>query len=98
MLNIFRLYGGNMGTLKIDDKYIIVLLEKLIGDIDPVGITHVDDIRLENLKLWCNVAEYMIVRMYEVSDSPSYGDYSIQKIKDEAQKHMDSIKEFYFNE
>lgn len=77
---------------------IIKILEHLIGEIEPVADSHVDEKRLCNLELWCSVADYMLARIYEVStndDLKVYG--SANDIIMKAQKELAYIKSDYFS-
>ena len=79
-------------------KEIIKILEHLIGEIEPVADSHIDEKRLCNLELWCSVADYMLARIYEVStndDLKVYG--SANDIIMKAQKELAYIKSDYLS-
>lgn len=41
-------------------EVILEVVKKLVGEIDPVGSTHVDDIRFKNLETMCELVEDLI--------------------------------------
>lgn len=74
------------------ESEIIKILEHLIGEIEPIADSHIDEERLYNLELWCAVADYMMARIYEVStnnDLKIYG--SANNIIETAKKKLDYI-------
>lgn len=52
----------------MDKKFTTLeIIENLIGKIDPVGESNEDDIRFENLKEMCELADLLIVKIDNVA-------------------------------
>jgi len=67
------------------------IVKKLIGPINPVGETHTDGDRLENLRQMCDLCEKMIVAINEVAYKNSD---RVEHSMKEAGKHA----QFFLNE
>lgn len=72
------------------DIYAVVM--KLVGQIEPVGETHADDRRFENLKDLCRVADRLVSAIdavgYEYKDSHQF---SVKRAANYAQKFMTDL-------
>lgn len=44
----------------MDAKTIVEIVNKLVGDINPAGESHIDEVRFENLKIMCEVTESLL--------------------------------------
>jgi hypothetical protein len=69
---------------------------KLIGPVDPVGETHTDDKRFENLKEFCKVTEQMLQVIHNVSyDYRNNHQFSMKRASTYCTKFLDdaNIKE-----
>ena len=45
----------------MNEEIIYEVIKKLIGNINPVGETHTDDERFENLKIMCNITDRLLI-------------------------------------
>lgn len=78
---------------------IIKILEHLIGEIEPIADSHIDEKRLCNLELWCDVADYMLARIYKVANDESLKDYaSANSIILEARRGLAYMVSDYFSD
>ena len=55
------------------------VVKKLIGDIDPVGETHTDEKRFENLKVMCEVADKLLTDIDGVIPNKRRQEHSMKK-------------------
>ncbi len=58
---------------------IIDVVKKLVGKIDPIGETRIDNERLENLKILTALVEGLIEDIYAVSKNKNCPEYSRQE-------------------
>lgn len=68
------------------------IIMKLIGDINPIGKTEVDEVRFENLSELCNTINQLLdlVYMVAVNNKDSY-EYSRKRASDLAIKFLKEI-------
>lgn len=59
---------------------VIEVVEKLIGEVDAVGSTHIDEERFENLKVMIDVCNALLDDIYIASKTKDYPQYSMQQI------------------
>lgn len=67
--------------------------DRLIGPIGPVGDTHIDEKRLENLKNMCSVTEYLLQQIVDVSRCKNSHMFSVKESGEYAQKFLDCLAE-----
>lgn len=68
---------------------IIKIVEKLVGEINPVGETNEDEVRFENLKVMCDLANNLISKIDDVAykNKDSY-EFSIKRSAEYAEKFL----------
>ena len=74
--------------MKMNVETITEVINALVGDIMPVGSTHIDDARYENLIKMEEVIDCLMVGMWRV-----YYEYSITRASDEACRYLKEKKE-----
>ena len=52
---------------------------KLVGPVEPVGETHTDDIRFENLKQLCDLVEELVDEINRVCPNKNRCEYSMKR-------------------
>lgn len=68
------------------------VVEKLIGNIRPIGKTEVDEKRLENLKAMCKLMDEMHSAIYAVAyDFKDNKEYSVKECCDYAKKFISAL-------
>jgi len=55
------------------------IVRKLIGPIKPVGTSHIDDDRLENLKEMCNTVGELVADIQIVADCKDRHEHSVKE-------------------
>lgn len=55
------------------------IVKKLIGSISPVGATHIDEVRLENLKSMCELVRDLINEISGVAEHTNRVEHSIRQ-------------------
>ena len=60
------------------------IVKKLIGNFQPAGATHIDDIRFENLKEMCNLVTELVCEIDKVALQRDKKEYSIKEMADYA--------------
>jgi hypothetical protein len=73
------------------------LVFTLTGPVRPVGATHVDDKRLENLRVLCELYEALTQELYMVAKQKDRQEMSIQTVANRAQQTLDFVKEEYLS-
>lgn len=73
------------------------IVKKLIGSVRPVGSSHTDSERLENLKQLCSLANEIIQEIDNVAIIDSY-ENSVIKMSSYAREYIDSLDQFKFKE
>ena len=79
---------------KIDSDTVVLVIDRLVGDIYPIGDSTIDEQRYENLKLMEQVLDILVGRMSVVakdSDSPFA---SCRRLGDSAESWMSDTKEY----
>ncbi|WP_333615651.1 hypothetical protein [Bacteroides pyogenes] len=70
---------------------LIEIVDKLVGNIEPFGSESIDEVRFENLKVYCELIEKMIIKVdniaYENKDDTSSS----------VKKSVDYISDFFTN-
>jgi len=51
----------------MESEAVIEVIEKLVGDINPAGATHIDEKRFENLQVMCLVVDELLDRIEKVA-------------------------------
>ena len=69
----------------------IKILDKMIGDIYPIGETHHDDIAYENLLTYIEVAKWCLEGIYEVAEYHDRPEWSMQRSGKEVLKYMSKL-------
>ena len=71
------------------------VIKKLIGAVQPVGETHMDTQRLENLKEMCDVTRELMSTIYHVYNSSRNDQrFSMKKASDYAKLFLIEIRDF----
>ena len=55
------------------------IVDRIIGEINPIGETNTDDARYENLEAYIDVCEHMIRKIYTVSQNANRQEFSIKR-------------------
>lgn len=76
---------------KFTSYEIIKILDKLIGDIYPIGETHHDDVAYDNLLIYIEVATWCLERIYEVAECHDRPEWSMQRSGKEALKYLSKL-------
>ena len=76
---------------KFTSHEITKILEKLMGDIEPIGETHHDDMAYDNLPTYLDVATWFIERIYEVAECHDRPEWSMQRSGKEALKYLSKL-------
>lgn len=69
------------------------IVQKLIGNINPVGDSSRDKERFENLKMMCNLVEDLVDEIQYVTRSKNSYESSVKFAGECAQKFLDNLKE-----
>ena len=79
---------------------IIDIVKKLIGPIEPVGASHIDPKRQDNLKKMIELSWKIIAEIMEVSKEKDRQEYSIKVIGKEANMFLlslyEELKEYFY--
>jgi len=73
---------------------IIEVVDELIGEVDAVGSTHIDNERFENLKVMEDLIDAMIVHINYASKTKDYPQYSMAKIGQHAFDYLKDLAGF----
>lgn len=76
---------------KFTSYEITKILEKLMGDIEPIGETHHDDVAYANLLTYIEVATWFIERIYEVAECYDRPEWSMQRSGEKALKYLSKL-------
>lgn len=69
----------------------IEIVNKLIGNIDPIGETNTDNDRFENLKRMCELASDIITNINHVYTSNRHSnEFSVKRASDFARSFIDN--------
>ena len=69
------------------------IVKKLVGSIDPVGETNIDEERFRNLKEMCALVEGLIGEIYRVTTYADRAEGSMRRAGKYAQVFLNDIKE-----
>lgn len=74
----------------MEKKFTVVeIVENLIGEITPIGETNEDEVRFENLKLMCDLANSLISKIDNVSyENKDRQEYSIKRAAEYAERFL----------
>ena len=72
----------------LDDKTMILVVQKLTGRCYPYGDTSIDEYRKENLKLKIAVAESLLEEIIDAGKLYARAEYSIQDISNTANQWL----------
>lgn len=67
------------------------IVKKLIGNIDPVGETHIDEERFENLKATCELVDILLTDIDKVIPNNKRAEFSMKRAGDYANDFFDKI-------
>lgn len=70
---------------------LIDIVDKLVGRIEPIGDTAIDNERFENLKVYCDLIERMIIKVDDIAYENK--DNKLSSVK----KSVDYISDFFTN-
>ena len=73
---------------------VIEVIGTLIGEVDAVGETHIDEKRFENLKVAEDVCDELIDRIRYASIDKDRVEYSMNKIGNEAFEYLKRLREW----
>lgn len=60
------------------------IVDKLIGDINPAGATHLDEVRKENLEVYIGLTSLLIWELYDIADGKNDYRASVSSMGQEA--------------
>lgn len=72
---------------------IIDVVRKLVGPIEPVADSAIDDSRMRNLQQYCLLAEKMLFDIWQVSKTKDSHFYSMKEIGEHAYKFLHQLKD-----
>jgi hypothetical protein len=75
---------------------IVEIIDKLVGKVEPVGETHVDNKRFENLQKLCGILDHYSVVVSDVSNLKNRQEYSIKRSGEFAENFKKETVD-YFN-
>ena len=78
----------------LDDKTMILVVQKLTGRCYPYGDTSIDAYRKENLKLKIAVAESLLEEIIDAGRLYDRAEYSIQNISNTANQWLVDIRDW----
>lgn len=65
------------------------IIEKLIGEVEPVGSTHIDDERFENLKELCELTNTLVRKIDDIYfQNKDSKEYSVKRAAEYADDFM----------
>ena len=70
------------------------IIEKLVGNINPVGETNTDEVRFENLITMCGVVQELIGKIEDVAKEKDRYEYSIKKAGNYAHDFLCELKNY----
>ena len=74
-------------------EIILEVLNKLIGEINPVGETNIDNERFNNLMTLCSVTESLLYQITQNSiDNKDRSEYSIKRSGEYANEFLRNLK------
>ena len=77
----------------MDSLQILNVVNKLVGRIHPVGETNVDHIRLENLKIMCELCQELLIEINSVAVSNRHRyEHSVLQIQQQAEQFINRMK------
>lgn len=56
------------------------IVEKLVGNIQPYGATHIDEKRFENLKVMCELVNDLVYEIDKVAQAESRQEHSMKEM------------------
>jgi hypothetical protein len=74
------------------------IVKKLIGEIDPIGDTHLDEQRYDHLCSYIDLVEKLLSDLYFISGYAGYKEASMKKAGEAALNFFKDMKEEYFKE
>ncbi len=74
---------------------IIDVVKKLVGDIEPIGETHTDSKRLDNLKVMTALVDELLGNIYYVSKEKDCIEHSRKQAGNHAYKFLEYITKEY---
>lgn len=69
------------------------IVDKLVGNINPYGASHIDSERFENLKVMCDLVERLVYDINFVAREKDRYEASMKEMGVYAQKFLDNLKE-----
>ena len=70
------------------------IVVKLIGPIEPIGDSRVDENRLENMNKLQELINKLVCDIYDVSQTPHNGEHSIKKAVENSDAFMNGFKDY----
>lgn len=71
------------------------IIRKLIGAIEPVGESHIDQERFLSLKETCELVDSLVLDIYRVAQEADRHEGSISRAGEYAKDFLDELKESY---
>ena len=65
--------------MKLNEQDILTIVNKLVGSIEPVGSSHIDKERYENLVIMSNLIEDLCYQMLQLASKEKQGYASVDK-------------------
>jgi uncharacterized protein YaaR (DUF327 family) len=72
---------------------LIEMVNRLVGKINAVGSSHIDEERYENLKEYCNLFYEMFLMIANESENKNRVEYSMSKSGDKAYETLEVVYE-----
>ena len=86
---------GEIKEKNMDSETIINVVFKLIGDTEPHGETHIDDVVRDNQKVLTEVIDELVMTIYRNSGYARCPQYSMKVIGEEAEDFLGYLVEEY---
>ncbi len=74
---------------------IVDVIKKLVGDIEPIGETHTDSKRLDNLKVMTALVDELLENIYTVAKDKDCHEYSRKQSGSFAHRFLEHITKEY---
>jgi len=73
---------------------IIEVINKLVGEINPIGETNIDNQRYDNLIMLCTITNELLHKIFDVSiENKDRSEFSMKRAGRYAETFLNSLKE-----
>ncbi len=79
--------------MKLSEIEILDIVNKLIGSIEPIGSSHIDEERYENLVMMSSLMEGLFYQMLQLANQDKQGYASVDKAIERARLGLLDFKE-----